>query len=57
VYYTWLYYVSYFRYAYEVLVTNELEGLKFSCLPSDPACIPTGTSSSSSSHYVRFSFR
>lgn len=42
VYYTWLYYVSYFRYAYEVLVTNELEGLKFSCLPSDPACIPTG---------------
>lgn len=42
VYYKWLYYVSYFRYAYEVLVTNELEGLKFTCQDGDPVCIPTG---------------
>lgn len=42
VYYKWIYYISYFRYAYESLLANEFRGLEFDCKPEDPACIPTG---------------
>jgi len=42
VYYAWIKYISFFRYGYEILVYNELHGLKFTCTKGAPVCIPTG---------------
>jgi len=30
-YFVWVPYISYFRYAFEILLVNEMEGLKFEC--------------------------
>jgi len=41
IYYIWLKYMSFFKYVYEVLMYNEMQGLQFDC--SDPTqCIKTG---------------
>eukprot|EP01121_Diplochlamys_sp_Union-15-3_P009968 TRINITY_DN274_c0_g1_i2.p1 TRINITY_DN274_c0_g1~~TRINITY_DN274_c0_g1_i2.p1 ORF type:complete len:571 (+),score=60.37 TRINITY_DN274_c0_g1_i2:290-2002(+) len=46
VYYKWIYYISPFRYGYEILMKNEFTGLKFTCKPDEEIngrCpIPTG---------------
>lgn len=43
VFYIWLKYVSFFRYAYEVLVSNELRDRTFTCAGApDGACITNG---------------
>merc|ERR1712137_1054478 len=46
-YYTWLFYVSFFNYGFEILCYNEFNGwgnpLQFECSSSSEICIKTGT--------------
>jgi len=42
VYYIWLKYISFFKYAYEILMHNEFTGLEFSCDNTYGGCIPNG---------------
>jgi ABC-type multidrug transport system ATPase subunit/ABC-type multidrug transport system permease subunit len=44
VYFSWLSRVSFFRYAYEVMVSNEFSGLEFTCAGNQTQCYVNGTS-------------
>jgi ATP-binding cassette subfamily G (WHITE) protein 2 len=42
VYYRWFGYLSFFRYAFEILAKAEFSGLVFNCTPGVQQCTPTG---------------
>ncbi|KAH3765451.1 ABC transporter [Pelomyxa schiedti] len=41
-YWIWVYYISYIRYAFEIVMVNEFTGLTFTCGESVAGCLTTG---------------